>query len=212
MARRPGGAGRGAEWRRARTPFWDRRAPIRLIPIRRRRVGTGDGEATAGVPPRPDLDGRVTCAPNRGGEGRAMPHKVFHGFAWYAYPDVFGLDDGVSTDPGHPFASPSGEARVPDEVLYYRPAQAGRRRAPERAPGPRVPRPVEGPVPPQARQRLGVRARRADRRLQDRGREGPGVADRPDPPPPLGGPDRVRTDGPRPSVTRGAARAPARSS
>jgi hypothetical protein len=57
-----------------------------------------------------------------------MSQKVVHGFAWYAYPDVFGLEDEEVADPGHPFASSSGKVALPAEVLYYRsvhPADSG---------------------------------------------------------------------------------------
>jgi hypothetical protein len=49
--------------------------------------------------------------------------KVLHGFAWFSYPDFFGLEEDAPADPGHPFGSPSdGKIKVPEEVLYYRAA------------------------------------------------------------------------------------------
>ena len=36
-----------------------------------------------------------------------MSQKVLHGFAWYSYPDILGVEPDSITDPGHPFASPS---------------------------------------------------------------------------------------------------------
>jgi hypothetical protein len=53
-----------------------------------------------------------------------MSQKLIHGYAWYTYPDVFGLDPKDLTDPGHPFASGPGQVRAPAEVLYYRPVRA----------------------------------------------------------------------------------------
>jgi len=53
-----------------------------------------------------------------------MSQKVLHGFAWYSYPDILGVEPDSITDPGHPFASPSGDVQVPEEVLYYRPTNA----------------------------------------------------------------------------------------
>ncbi len=53
-----------------------------------------------------------------------MAQKVLHGFAWYTYPDVFGLEAELDADPGHPFASPVGEVQIPEEVLYYRPTES----------------------------------------------------------------------------------------
>lgn len=52
-----------------------------------------------------------------------MSQKVLHGFAWYTYPDVFGAEPETLGDPGHPFASPAGDVRIPEEVVYYRPTQ-----------------------------------------------------------------------------------------
>jgi hypothetical protein len=57
-----------------------------------------------------------------------MSQQVLRGYAWYAYPEVFGLEDERPSEPGHPFTSPSGEVRPPDEVVYFRttdPADAG---------------------------------------------------------------------------------------
>jgi hypothetical protein len=51
-----------------------------------------------------------------------MSQKMIHGFAWCTYPDVFGLEETGAGDPGHPFASTPGKLQVPEEVLYYRPA------------------------------------------------------------------------------------------
>jgi hypothetical protein len=51
-----------------------------------------------------------------------MPHKIVHGFAWYAYPEVFGLEAEEAPDPGHPFAPRPGEVLAPAEVVYFRPA------------------------------------------------------------------------------------------
>jgi hypothetical protein len=50
-----------------------------------------------------------------------MAHRLIKGYAWYLYPDEFGLDDGAAADPGHPFGSGSGEVRAPAEVLFFRP-------------------------------------------------------------------------------------------
>jgi hypothetical protein len=52
-----------------------------------------------------------------------MSQKLVHGYAWYTYPDVFGLDAKDATDPGHPFASCPGEVHAPPEVIYFRPVQ-----------------------------------------------------------------------------------------
>ena len=57
-----------------------------------------------------------------------MLNRVIHGFAWYTYPDVFGLEDAEAADPGHPFSSRPGEVLAPPEVVYFRaasPADAG---------------------------------------------------------------------------------------
>jgi hypothetical protein len=62
-----------------------------------------------------------------------MLAKVVHGFAWYTYPDLFGLEDTESADPGHPFSARPGEVVAPPEVLYFRaanPADAGCRNEP----------------------------------------------------------------------------------
>ncbi|HWE37798.1 MAG TPA: hypothetical protein VG406_14615 [Isosphaeraceae bacterium] len=48
--------------------------------------------------------------------------KLVHGFAWYAYPDPF-RDE--SQPPGHPFGGADGAAKVPDEVVFYRPLAPG---------------------------------------------------------------------------------------
>jgi hypothetical protein len=53
-----------------------------------------------------------------------MSQKLVHGYAWYTYPDVFGLDPKDAGDPGHPFASGRGEVRAPAEVVYFRPVLA----------------------------------------------------------------------------------------
>jgi hypothetical protein len=50
-----------------------------------------------------------------------MSNKILHGFAWFTYPDVLGLEDGESADPGHPFIPRPGPVVVPDEVVYFRP-------------------------------------------------------------------------------------------
>jgi hypothetical protein len=52
-----------------------------------------------------------------------MSQKVLRAFAWYTYPDVFGLDDddAAAADPGHPFASAPGKVAAPEEVVYHRP-------------------------------------------------------------------------------------------
>jgi len=50
-----------------------------------------------------------------------MPSRLVKGFAWYAYPDVFGLDTTELADPGHPFAFSPGEVKAPVEVVYFRP-------------------------------------------------------------------------------------------
>jgi hypothetical protein len=51
-----------------------------------------------------------------------MSQKVLHAFAWYTYPDVFGLEEDVeAADPGHPFSASPGKVAPPDEVVYYRP-------------------------------------------------------------------------------------------
>jgi hypothetical protein len=47
-----------------------------------------------------------------------------HGYAWYAYPDVFGLDPTEMGDPGHPFTFAPGAVTAPTEVVYYRPASS----------------------------------------------------------------------------------------
>jgi hypothetical protein len=53
-----------------------------------------------------------------------MPHKMIHGFAWYTFPDRFGLEEEDDADPGHPFSSCPGQVLTPAEVVYYRPAHA----------------------------------------------------------------------------------------
>jgi hypothetical protein len=50
-----------------------------------------------------------------------MSQKLVHGYAWYTYPDVFGLDAADATNPGHPFSSGPGEVHAPAEVVYFRP-------------------------------------------------------------------------------------------
>jgi len=50
-----------------------------------------------------------------------MSQKLIRGYAWYTYPDVFGLDTNGATDPGHPFGAGPGEVRAPAEVVYFRP-------------------------------------------------------------------------------------------
>jgi hypothetical protein len=54
-----------------------------------------------------------------------MPQKVVHGYAWYTFPDVFGLETADVPDPGHPFSSRPGEVAAPPEVIYCRPANPG---------------------------------------------------------------------------------------
>jgi hypothetical protein len=49
-----------------------------------------------------------------------MTQKVVHGFAWYTYPDIFGIEDEEVADPGHPFAPAPGKIHVPEEVVYFR--------------------------------------------------------------------------------------------
>jgi hypothetical protein len=51
-----------------------------------------------------------------------MSQQMVHGFVWYAFPDVFGLEDDAPADAGHPFTAAPGKIQVPEEVLYYRPA------------------------------------------------------------------------------------------
>jgi hypothetical protein len=51
-----------------------------------------------------------------------MPQKVLHGFAWFAYPDLFGVEDESAVDPGHPFSERPGQVAAPPEVIYFRPA------------------------------------------------------------------------------------------
>jgi hypothetical protein len=53
-----------------------------------------------------------------------MAQKVLHGFAWYTYPDVFGADPESIDVPSHPFTSPAGDVRIPEEVLYFRPTNS----------------------------------------------------------------------------------------
>jgi hypothetical protein len=50
-----------------------------------------------------------------------MAQKMVHGFVWYTFPDVFGLEDDQAAEPGHPFTPSPGKVQVPEEVLYYRP-------------------------------------------------------------------------------------------
>jgi hypothetical protein len=50
-----------------------------------------------------------------------MAQKLVHGYAWYTYPDVFGLDAQDAADPGHPFAFAPGGVRAPAEVVFFRP-------------------------------------------------------------------------------------------
>jgi hypothetical protein len=52
-----------------------------------------------------------------------MSQKLVHGYAWYTYPDVFGLDASDATDPGHPFAIGAGQVRAPADVLFFRPVR-----------------------------------------------------------------------------------------
>jgi hypothetical protein len=54
-----------------------------------------------------------------------MPNKLVKGFAWVAFPDVFGLDVTEVADPGHPFAFSAGQVSAPPEVVYFRPACSG---------------------------------------------------------------------------------------
>src|SRR5262249_38114319 len=57
-----------------------------------------------------------------------MSQKMLHGFAWYTYFEVFGLESEDTAAPGHPFASSPGNVAPPEEVLYFRrvnPADAG---------------------------------------------------------------------------------------
>ncbi len=54
-----------------------------------------------------------------------MSNRLIRGFAWYTYPDVFGVEVAEMPDPGHPFAlGTTGELRAPAEVLYFRPAKS----------------------------------------------------------------------------------------
>ena len=50
-----------------------------------------------------------------------MSQRIVRGYVWFAYPDALGLDLEEITDPGHPFATPSGDIKAPEEVLYFRP-------------------------------------------------------------------------------------------
>lgn len=43
-----------------------------------------------------------------------------HGFAWYAYPDVFGDETTEATEPGHPFDNGHGGVSAANEVLYFK--------------------------------------------------------------------------------------------
>jgi hypothetical protein len=52
----------------------------------------------------------------------AMSQQMVHGFVWCTFPDIFGLDDDAPVDVGHPFTPPAGKVQVPEEVIYYRPA------------------------------------------------------------------------------------------
>jgi hypothetical protein len=52
----------------------------------------------------------------------AMSQQMVKGFVWCTFPDVLGLDDDAATEPGHPFTPSPGKVQVPEEVLYYRPA------------------------------------------------------------------------------------------
>ncbi len=54
-----------------------------------------------------------------------MSNRLVHGFAWYTFPDVFGLDVTEVADPGHPFSFGPGEVSAPAEVVYFRPAKSG---------------------------------------------------------------------------------------
>jgi len=54
-----------------------------------------------------------------------MSNRLVHGYAWYTYPDVFGLDVTEVADPGHPFAFGPGEVSTPAEVVYFRSANSG---------------------------------------------------------------------------------------
>src|SRR5262245_3565245 len=49
-----------------------------------------------------------------------MAQRLLHGYAWFAYPDSFGMDESDPSSTGHPFATPSGELKLPEEVLFYR--------------------------------------------------------------------------------------------
>src|SRR5437870_8419545 len=59
-------------------------------------------------------------SPRRGTS--AMAHQVVRGFAWYTYPDLFGVEDESTVEPGHPFSARMGEVVAPSEVVYFRPA------------------------------------------------------------------------------------------
>jgi hypothetical protein len=49
---------------------------------------------------------------------------MVRGFAWYTYPDLFGLEAPDGSDPGHPFAFRPGEVKTPAEVVFFRPARS----------------------------------------------------------------------------------------
>jgi hypothetical protein len=51
-----------------------------------------------------------------------MSNRLVRGFAWYTYPDLFGLDAPDNADHGHPFAFRPGEVKTPAEVVFCRPA------------------------------------------------------------------------------------------
>jgi hypothetical protein len=53
-----------------------------------------------------------------------MSNRLVRGFAWYTYPDVFGLAAENDADPGHPFGFSPGEVKTPAEVVFFRPARA----------------------------------------------------------------------------------------
>jgi hypothetical protein len=53
-----------------------------------------------------------------------MSQRLVHGYAWYTYPDVFGVEAPDATGPGHPFSFGPGEVHAPTEVVYFRPVAA----------------------------------------------------------------------------------------
>ena len=100
-----------------------------------------------------------------------MSQKVIHGYAWYTYPDVFGLDGQDATDPGHPFAFAPGEVHPPAEVVFFRPvfpADAGDPGTSCRDHSYLVP--DQDTAPSHDVQGVGVRSSRLERQIPDRGR------------------------------------------